>query len=79
MRLMIFGGCTTCPFASTDIIGLSSDTLRIQHSCGVRDDRIIVVSDDLATELPEVPPRWCPMRLEEIVVQLDIAPDRTSN
>ncbi len=79
MRIMIFGGCVTCPFASTDIIGASADALRIEHSCGVKDDRVIVASDDLATEPPEVPPRWCPMRLEEIVVQLDIAPDRTSN
>ena len=45
----------------------------------VKDDRIITASDDLATEPPTVPPRWCPMRLEQIVVQLDIAPDRTSN
>ena len=79
MRVMIFGGCVTCPFTSTDIIGASADELRIQHTCSVRDDRLIVGSDDLTTEPPEVPPRWCPMRLEEIVVQLDIAPDRTSN
>lgn len=79
VRIMIFGGCVTCPFTGTEIIGATSDALRIQHSCGVKDDRVIVASDDLATEPPEVPPRWCPMRLEEIVVQLDIAPDRTSN
>lgn len=79
MRLIIFGGCQTCPFAATDIIGASADALRIEHACRVKDDRLIVGSDDLATEPPTVPPRWCPMRLEQIVVQLDIAPDRTSN
>ena len=79
MRLIIFGGCGTCPFTATDIIGESADALRIEHACRVKDDRLIVGSDDLATEPPTVPPRWCPMRLEEIVVQLDIAPDRTSN
>lgn len=79
MRLIIFGGCQTCPFTATDIMGASADALRIEHACRVKDDRLIVGSDDLATEPPTVPPRWCPMRLEEIVVQLDIPPDRTSN
>jgi hypothetical protein len=79
MRLIIFGGCQTCPFAATDISGESADALRIEHACRVKDDRIILASDDLASELPTVPPRWCPMRLEQIVVQLDVAPDRTSN
>ncbi len=79
MRLVIVGGCQTCPFTATDIIGASADALRIEHACRVKDDRLILGSDDLATEPPEVPPRWCPMRLEQIVVELDIAPDRTSN
>jgi hypothetical protein len=26
-----------------------------------------------------VPPRWCPMRLERITVELSIRPDRASN
>ena len=63
MQLIIFEGCVTCPFTSTDILGADEHSLRIEHSCSVTDDRVMVSSDDLATEPPSVPPRWCPMRL----------------
>jgi len=36
-------------------------------------------SDDLAAEPPTTPPRWCPMRLERVTVELSIQPDKTSN
>jgi hypothetical protein len=53
--------------------------MTIEHACTVSDDRIVVASLDLATEPPTTPPRWCPMRLERITVELSIRPDRTSN
>jgi hypothetical protein len=53
--------------------------MTIEHACTVSDDRIVVASSDLATEPPTVPPRWCPMRLERITVELSIRPDRASN
>lgn len=77
MQLIIFDGCATCPFLGTDIRG--DDEMTIEHACTVSDDRIVVASPDLATEPPSVPPRWCPMRLERITVELSIRPDRTSN
>lgn len=79
MQLIIFEGCVTCPFTATDIVGANEHSLRIEHSCTVRDGRVILASDDLASEPPEVPPRWCPMRLERVTVELSIKPDRTSN
>jgi hypothetical protein len=79
MQLIIFEGCVTCPFTATDIVGANEDSLRIEHSCTVRDGRVILASDDLASEPPEVPPRWCPMRLERVTVELSIKPDKTSN
>ena len=79
MQLIIFEGCVTCPFTATDIVGANGHSLRIEHSCTVRDGRVILASDDLASEPPEVPPRWCPMRLERVTVELSIKPDRTSN
>jgi hypothetical protein len=79
MQLIIFEGCQTCPFTSTDILGADEHSLRIEHSCSVTDDRVMLSSDDLATEPPSVPPRWCPMRLERVTVELSIRPDRTSN
>jgi hypothetical protein len=77
MQLIVFEGCSTCPFLGTDIRGV--DTMTIEHACTVLDDRIVVASSDLATEPPTTPPRWCPMRLERITVELSIRPDRTSN
>lgn len=79
MQLIIFEGCVTCPFTATDIVAANEQSLRIEHSCTVRDGRVILASDDLASEPPEVPPRWCPMRLERVTVELSIKPDRTSN
>ena len=79
MQLIISEGCVTCPFTATDIVGANERSLRIEHSCTVRDGRVILASDDLASEPPEVPPRWCPMRLERVTVELSIQPDNTSN
>ena len=81
MQLIIMQGCALCPFLGTDVRGDNTiaSPLRIEHACTISDDRVIVASDDLASDAPTIAPRWCPMRLERVTVELDVRPDRTAN